>query len=288
MAELPDRLRAAADAHLPDRERMLARVERAIAAGPQGAGTGRRERPPAPWLRVTAVAAAVAGAIGLGGLAVGAVSGDRAPGGHSAATSGSTGTTTPPPVSALPPGPATTTGAPRSALHGRSGSTPTGAAGSPGRASGAPPTGTRAPVTPPGSPVATGGAGPSASGHGGVTSSAGVDPNSNRYWTESDVHLGATSPLTSLTVELRISQQAGAVSSNSSYTTAPGTTVAVSSDGGYLVYRWTLNAGSTLAPGSYTFAGQFNHAEGDRDTSGDRYRITAQGAGGQAVEEGHF
>ncbi|MFD4375825.1 hypothetical protein [Streptomyces sp. NPDC058486] len=65
-------LREAAGAHRPDRARMLARVERGMAAPPP-----RRERTPLRtpwagrrWTATLAVAATVVGVVGLGGLAV--------------------------------------------------------------------------------------------------------------------------------------------------------------------------------------------------------------------------
>ncbi|MEU2545981.1 hypothetical protein ABZ618_11175 [Streptomyces roseolus] len=60
-------LREAAAAHRPDHARMLARVERGMTAGPPPA----RVRPPRRrWTVAVAVAATVAGVLGLGGLAV--------------------------------------------------------------------------------------------------------------------------------------------------------------------------------------------------------------------------
>jgi hypothetical protein len=149
--------------------------------------------------------------------------------------------------------------------------------------------------TPPGTATAPAGTG-SANGStptapstqsGGVSSSGTVDPHSNPYWTESDVKLSNAQPLTSLTVELRIADTSQ-VSDSSSFTSAPGTSTSVTVEGGYLVYRWTLHSGHTLAPGTYIFAGQFKHAENARDTSGDRYTVTASGTDGPATEQGHF
>ncbi|SEB93410.1 hypothetical protein [Streptomyces sp. TLI_105] len=70
-AQLRRELREAALAHRPDHARILARVERGMAAP---APAGRRARPPRPWSgrrwpAAVVVAAAVAGVVGLGGLA---------------------------------------------------------------------------------------------------------------------------------------------------------------------------------------------------------------------------
>ncbi|MCX5394481.1 hypothetical protein [Streptomyces sp. NBC_00094] len=75
-AQLRRELREAGLAHQPDHARILARVERGLAAPP---GTSRRPRPAGPrsapwagrrWPAAVAVALAVAGVVGLGGLAV--------------------------------------------------------------------------------------------------------------------------------------------------------------------------------------------------------------------------
>ncbi|MFI5660202.1 hypothetical protein [Streptomyces sp. NPDC051684] len=61
--DVRQRLRAAADAHRPDRARMLARVERGMHA------PGRR--PAVGWVRIAALTAGAAGALAVGGFAVG-------------------------------------------------------------------------------------------------------------------------------------------------------------------------------------------------------------------------
>ncbi|WP_435176543.1 hypothetical protein [Actinacidiphila sp. bgisy145] len=298
LPHLPRQLREAADAHRPDRERMLARVERAIAApecGPAHAAApdaAPREHSPAPWMRVSAAAAAVAAAIAIGGLAVGEVGGDGGAPGHGAVTSGAASATAPRP-------------APSDASGGaaRSGPVEQHSAPHPGRTTPSAHRTTRgqgkAPTRTPsagGVAAAPDGTGPSTpatgtgTGHanGGVTSGGSVDPNSNAYWTEDDVKVTSTVALTSLTVELRVSGRSGEVDSNSSYTSASGVTTSVSTSGGDLLYRWTLNPGQTLPPGTYTFAGQFDHAARDRATSADRYTVTADGPAGPATCTGGF
>ncbi|WP_328462675.1 hypothetical protein [Streptomyces sp. NBC_00448] len=296
LPQLPQRLREAADAHRPDRERMLARVERAIAtpgcepadlAAATAATAAAREHSPAAWMRVTAVAAAVAGAIAIGGLAVGAVGGDGTPG-RDAVTSGAATSARPRPQ---PAESATSGSAARSRTtekHARPGHSAPGTRHTPGHASGSAAGPTSGSAS--GAPAAPGGSTPSApaAGSGGVTSNGSVDPNSNPYWTEDDVNLTSTVALTSLTVELRVSGRSGGVSDNSSYTSATGITTTVSTSGGDLVYRWTLNPDQTLPPGTYTFAGQFNHASRDRATTADRYTVTAGGAAGPASSSGAF
>uniref|UniRef100_UPI000AA0ED31 hypothetical protein n=1 Tax=Actinacidiphila rubida TaxID=310780 RepID=UPI000AA0ED31 len=237
---------------------------------------------------------AVAGAVGLGGLAVGAVTGDGTPRQSVVTTAGSSG--------APPAAGSGTAGTPASRPHSpdREDTTPSarqnsGAGHAPARSPASAGPGTRDGIAPTARATAGGGAGdgsqPSTSSSGtsdGVSSEGSVDASSNASWTQSDVRLTADRPLTSLSVELRIAVTPG-VSSTGSFDTVPGqTTASVAVEGGYLVYRWQLNPGQTLAAGTYTFAGQFNHAQGDRDTGGDRYTAAAGGPGGSASLSGGY
>ncbi|WP_329180054.1 hypothetical protein [Streptomyces sp. NBC_01477] len=300
MTDLPERLRDAAAAHRPDRQRMLARVEHAMAA--DGAGSGAHEagarghdRPPAaPWMRVTAVTAAVAGAIGIGGLAVGAVGGSGQPARTVVTSGGSAGDRSPATVSGTPGSADARAPVPRHT------------ATTPGHHKGAPPhstAGSSAPPAPPSSqrppagtrgasPGPTGGAGGGSgapAGSGPLSSNGGIAASSNDYWTQSDVELTTSQTLTSLSVELRIATDNGE-SSTGSWSSVPDRTAArMTVEGHFLVYRWTLDPGQTLGPGTYTFSGQFNHAQGQGGTDGDRYTVTAgYGSGATATVGGGF
>jgi hypothetical protein len=200
-ALLRRRLREAADAHRPDRARILARVERGMAEPPPV--TARRRQPTSRWARTVAVACAVAGVLTLGAV-----------------------TAT---VLHRGPAPAATTSAPHAL-----------------RAAGT------------------------------------IDPGSNRWWAQSNVTVTASAPLTSLVVELRIARTGG-IASTGHWRTRPAQdfTVSVREEPTALVYRWTLAPGRTVPPGSHVFAGQYNHAEGPRDASGDAYTITATDAHGE-------
>ncbi|MEU7488872.1 hypothetical protein [Streptomyces sp. NPDC042319] len=85
MDEVRRRLRQAAAAHRPDRERMLARVERGMTVPdrpvPGRSGTVRSGRT-APWLRIAGATAAVAGVLAAGGYGVSAVLDDHGRGGR--------------------------------------------------------------------------------------------------------------------------------------------------------------------------------------------------------------
>ncbi|MBT2526510.1 hypothetical protein J7E91_13990 [Streptomyces sp. ISL-99] len=96
MDELRRQLREAAEAHRPDRARMLARVERAMTPGRPGP-SDRHAGASASWLRITGATAAVAGLLVAGGYAVASATRDERPT-HSIA---------PPPPALTPAPPAT-------------------------------------------------------------------------------------------------------------------------------------------------------------------------------------
>lgn len=297
MTDLPERLRNAAEAHRPDRERMLARVEHAMAA--DGAGTGAPEagarghdRPAAPWMRVTAVTAAVAGAIGIGGLAVGAVTGDGQPV-RTVVTSGDTDSAqSSPPASggahtSDPHKPAPRHSEPAPGHH----KSPPPHTPSGRTATVSPPLQAPPPSVPgtPAQPTVTPGSGTQVPQNSGPVQSDGVlGANSDDYWTSSNVVLTTRQTLTSLTVELRIARVNGETYTGS-WTSVGDATVQVSVQSDVIVYRWTLPAGKTIPPGTYTFAGQYQHDQGQGGTDGDRYTATAgYGPGSSVTVGGHF
>ncbi|QNP66516.1 hypothetical protein [Streptomyces genisteinicus] len=208
MDEVRSRLREAAVSHRPDREAMLARVERGMTAPP----VRPPRAAPAPWLRVVAATAAVAGVLAVGGYAVATLTDAPAPR-ESAAR--------PAPLQPAPERPA----------------------------------------------------------DGFLSSSAVVDPHSNRYWAQNNLDLTTREPLTELTVEVRVALTGG-VEETGHWGTRPADDfdVRVQERDGALLYRWTLREGRTLPAGKHVFAAQYNHAEGDRDASRDAY--TARGRAG--------
>ncbi|MGW0670335.1 hypothetical protein [Streptomyces sp. NPDC002746] len=220
--ELPRRLRGAAQAHRPDRERMRARVERGMAEGRPSALAVRPPRGATPWLRVAGATAAVCGVLAAGAFAVTSAGRDGPSGGRAAA----------------PPSAVTT-------------------------------------------PSAPGGGAPRAE-DGPLWADGAVDPHSNAYWAQSNVTLRTAEPLSSLTVELRIALTGG-VAGTGSWRSLPERdfTVSTTEDGGFLVYRWALKPGRTVPAGTHTFAGQYNHAEGARDASGDYLTAHAVRTSGQ-------
>ncbi|WP_371576440.1 hypothetical protein [Streptomyces sp. NBC_01314] len=102
-----------------------------------------------------------------------------------------------------------------------------------------------------------------------------VDTDSNDYWDQSSVTVKSTKPLTSLKVVVRVIQTGG-VSSSGTWTSL-GDKVAVgqNSTSDQLGYVITLKSGITLAPGTYVFKVQYNHAQGGRDAGRDLYTVTA-------------
>ncbi|MFD7865567.1 hypothetical protein [Streptomyces sp. NPDC059783] len=242
--ELSGRLREAAEAHHPDRERMLARVGRGMEEARRPSRAVRPPRRATPWLRVAGATAAVCGVLAFGAFVVAPADGDGGSGKRVAA----------PPASS----------------QARSSPAPSPAASSPAPDAARPP-----------------GPGSLRTEDGPLWTDAVVDPHSNAYWAQSDVTVRTAEPLTSLTVELRIALTGG-VNTTGSWRSLPEDdfTVSASEDGGFLVYRWALRPGRTVPEGTHTFAGQYNHAEGARDASGDYVTVRALRASGERASVG--
>ncbi|MEU3663369.1 hypothetical protein AB0E77_27065 [Streptomyces sp. NPDC032940] len=276
--ELRARLHEAAGAHEPDRARMLARIERGM-AGRDLAGR-RAARPPAlGWARVAGATAAVAGVLVVGGYAVASAVKDEAPARRSVAAS--------PTASPSPAAPTSPAPRPSSSVAPTPG-TSAGTRGPDRPSSSGTPDG-----TPAGSPsgTATGAARPPAAGteDGPLWSDGSVDPHSNDYWAQSNITLRTSTPLTALTVELRVAQTGG-VASTGAWRSLPEDdfTFTVEERDGFLVHRWTLKQGRTVPAGEWMFAGQYDHALGGRDANGDRYSATATAQTGRLSVRGDF
>ncbi|MHC3470091.1 hypothetical protein ACYF6T_15400 [Streptomyces sp. 7R007] len=254
--EIARRLREAAEAHRPDRARMLARVQRGMA----GPAVRHRARPFArSGTRVALAGLAATGILATGGLAVAAIvaHSSTSPTVTTPATPSPT-VSSPHPTSARPtpvaPAPATTPGSSRRT----------------------PPAATPSPSADEGQ-------------NGALWSAGSLDPHSTVYWTQSNLVLKTTQPLTSLTVEIRI-VQTGGVKNTGTWQTLPSAdfTVTTEEAGGTLVYRWVLKPGLTVPTGSHEFAVQFNNGTGERTATGDGYRVDARGSGGPASVRGGF
>lgn len=263
--ELRARLHETAGAHEPDRERILARVERGMAE--QTRPDHRATRPPAyGWFRVMTATAAVAGVLAIGGYAVAsAVKEDRPQ--QTVATSP---TPAPSPDATsrapLPPAPSTDRTPER---------TPTsrGTTGAP----------TRQPTATPEPPTAKG------EKDGPLWSDGSVDPHSNDFWAQSNLTLRTSGQLTALTVRLKVAQTGG-VTSTGAWRSLPEDdfTLTVGEKDGFLVYTWVLKEGRTVRAGEWVFAGQYDHERGGRDAKDDSYAMTATASGEQLSVTGGF
>ncbi|MFD3541458.1 hypothetical protein ACFWUQ_18440 [Streptomyces sp. NPDC058662] len=262
--DITRRLHDAAEAHRPDRARILARLERGAAES-----TVRHRTPSAArsWPKAALAGLAITATLATGGLAVAGIA--RTPPPSDSATAPATPSPTIPPR-ATPSAPTTPT-------------TPI-APVTPAPPAPAPTPTTTAPVGPRPTPL------PSSRVQNGPLASVGeVDPHSTVYWAQSNVTLKTARPLTSLTVELRIAQTGG-VRNTGNWRTLPSEdfTVTVQEAGGALVYRWVLKPGRTVPTGQHVFAGQYNHATGVRDAKDDSYRVDTQTAGGSVAVWGGF
>ncbi|CAL9610116.1 hypothetical protein [Streptomyces sp. enrichment culture] len=269
--ELRARLHEAAEAHEPDRARILARVERGMAE-PSGPGH-RAVRPPVVgWLRVVSATAAVAGVLAVGGYAVAsAVRDDPPPARRTVAVSPTPSAS---PERSTAPAPPAPTARP----------TPGKAAGEPSRTpSSSPSSATPGATTPAAPPPAR------AERNGPLWSDGSVDPHSNVFWAQSNLTLKTSVRLDSLTVELRIAQTGG-VTSTGAWRSLPEADFAQSvvERDGFVVYTWTLKPGRTVPAGEWVFAGQYDHARGGRDAKDDGYVMTGAADGHTYTVTGDF
>lgn len=264
--ELRARLRQAAGAHEPDRERILARVERGM-AHPAVSGHRARPAPVFGWLRVAGTTAAVAGVLAVGGYAVAsAVKEEAAPRQQEVATS---------PTPAPTPSAEETSRAPVPPVD------PTRSAPPEHRES-APPPSAKPSTSVTGRPPAAGEDGP-------LWSDGSVDPHSNDFWAQSNVTLKTREELTALTVRLSVAQTGG-VSNAGAWRSLPEDdfTLTVDERDGFVLYTWTLKEGRRVPVGEWLFAGQFDHDRGGRDAGADRYTVTATAGSERLSVSGGF
>ncbi|WP_329278616.1 hypothetical protein [Streptomyces sp. NBC_01451] len=269
--ELRAGLHETAEAYEPDRARILARVERGMAAGPEEKRPRRRAtRPPLlAWARVAGATAAVSGILAMGGYALASVvKSDETPADPTVS------------VSPLPtPSPDATSRAPVQPAPDPSG----------GNAQDDEPSSTPTPTpTPKASDTV---AAPAAKGteDGPLWSDGSIDPHSNDFWAQSNVTIKTSKQLTALTIELKVADTGG-VTSAGAWRSAPEDDfdLTVAERDGFLVYTWVLKEGRTVWPGEWVFAGQYDHTRGGRDAKDDTYTVTAETAGGQLAVKGDF
>ena len=247
-------LRAEADSHQPDRAAMLARIERGQFSAPV---RGRRRRTSRRGgLRLAGIVMASAVGFGL------SVAGTWAAVGVFSAPA-----PTEPVVTVVSPSPSVS-------------ATPS--AGTAGTPSGTP-------SAPSASAGASNPAGATRVQQGFLWSDGSIDPYTTTGWSQSDITLKNHYTVTALDVKVTLAFTPG-LASTGSWSTVPAAELVttVTKQGGTLVYEFTLKPGATLAPGTYVFAGQYNHAAVGRDAGGDSYRATATGHGSSVEVYGNF
>jgi hypothetical protein len=255
-------LREEADRHRPDRQAILDRIA-------QGRAAYTRRPVDRVYALLRPAAAALAVAVVLVLAVAGVRLGDREPkvdDAPVAAPSVAPATPAPTPASTPKPSAAVATTAPRA----------------PRTVTGTPPPSSPATTTPSGSA-------PDTDRDGYLSSSALVDPHSNDGWSQGNVVLASTRTLTALDVTVEVALTPG-VAETGRWTTVSNNLLTMTSSrtGKTLVYRFTLRQGATLAPGEYTFAVQFNHANGKRSAADDSYAAKVTGNGKDAKVSGGF
>lgn len=265
MDDLHRRLRAAAEAHQPDRDAILARLQQGMADS-SGSARSRafRRRRRASWIKISLAGIAGVGVLGVGGLAVAVGVQQR----------------TTPPRPSPPPAVTPTGNAVAATPKPRPSATRSAAPTSPA-------------TSPPTSPATSS---PTTSRHtsepaadGPIAARGTISPKSIIYWAQNDLTIDVAQPLTALTVEIRIAQTDG-VQNTGNWRTEPADefTVSVAPADGFLVYRWTLKPGRTVPAAQEVFAAQYNHTAGKRDASKDTFRVETTVAGHTSVVRGNF
>lgn len=102
-----------------------------------------------------------------------------------------------------------------------------------------------------------------------------VDSDTNDFWDQSTITVKSTEPLTSLKVVVRVIQTGGVSSTGAWTSLGDKAAVGQNSTSDQIGYVITLKSGVTLAPGTYVFKVQYNHAQGRRDAARDLYTVTA-------------
>ncbi|GLW64039.1 hypothetical protein Arub01_22830 [Actinomadura rubrobrunea] len=121
------------------------------------------------------------------------------------------------------------------------------------------------------------------------TASGSLDPDSGDHWAQNNVVLRVHEPLRALEVTVRVRRD-GNVSPAGSWLSLPNGDFRASTDttSDAIVYSWTLLPGRTVRPGSYTLAAQYNRTSA-HDPRKDAYTVRATMKDGpSSVAEGHF
>jgi endo-1,4-beta-xylanase len=117
-----------------------------------------------------------------------------------------------------------------------------------------------------------------------VTATGRVATGSNPWWSELDVTLNHTAPLTALTITITVQKTTGVVGSGQ-YSNFPGGILLMSrtEDATRIVYSYRLATGQTLAAGSNRLvAAQFNGNGAPHPYAGDTWVVTYTASSGTA------
>jgi hypothetical protein len=122
-----------------------------------------------------------------------------------------------------------------------------------------------------------------------LRSSGAIDAHSIDNWTQSNVTVVSSEPLTALQVSVRIVTTPDLASTGAwSTVLAKDLVTTVEQQPDALVYRFTLKPGTRLGPGSFVFAVQYNHAVGGRDPGRDTYHAVATADAARVEVNGGF
>lgn len=248
--DLRGALQTEAQRHQPDRATMLDRIERGHARSSVLGGL-------AGWLRPVGFLRPVAAATSVIAILVAGVTGIHVAGRPSRPASPVAAPTSASPTPSAPPSP--NSAGETSGSHGAAPRSITSTA--PAESTTRP---TRRPVV-------------ADDGYLGATAT--LDAGSISTWSQSDVTVTTTETVTALVVEIRIARTDG-VAKTGHWSSLPEdrTTSEVDTSAEALLYRFTLKPGNALAPGTYTFAAQFDHAADARSLAGDTYAVTTTSA----------
>lgn len=108
-----------------------------------------------------------------------------------------------------------------------------------------------------------------------VTAVGAIGPNSGPSWTEEDVSVTLTEPVSSLKLVVQVAQSPGLTYDSYYMTYDPSVfRVSMNSSSTGLVVTFELLPGRTLPAGGIKFAPQFQHGNSPHDTSGDTYSLS--------------
>lgn len=113
-----------------------------------------------------------------------------------------------------------------------------------------------------------------------VSAAASIGQASNPSWSELDLVVTVTKPLTALHVTVKVSECAGLTSTGTWNTAASGqfTEQNTTDSGGSITYEFELVKGQVATPGTLTFAVQFNHATSGWKPQNDTFYVSARTA----------